>query len=118
MADPRRWLEDDQASRAAVDLLRALDPPKTGPAPVRAVLAKQLAGMVATGGTRAAAGMGWMKITALSVAVVGAGTGATLWSVHRSTIRTAAPSHVELPIAAPEVQVPPVAEPVAQPVEA
>jgi len=117
MADPRRWLDDDQASRAAVDLLRALDPPKTAPGPVRAVLAKRLAGMVATSGTRAAAGVGWMKLTALSVAVVGAGAGATLWSVHRSAIGTAAPSHVESPVAVPEAQLPPVAEPVAQPVE-
>jgi hypothetical protein len=101
MADPRRWLDDDQASRAAVDLLRVIDPPKAAPAAVRGALAKQLAGMVATGGAKAAASVGWVKLTLVSVAVVGAGSGVTAWSIHRSANR-ASVSQVELSAPAPE----------------
>jgi hypothetical protein len=106
MSDPRRWLDDDQASRSTVDLLRALEPPKAAPAAVRRALAKELTAMVATSGTRAAAGIGWLKLTVLSVAVVGAGGGATVWSLHRSPARTISPSHVEVAGAPPEVQAP------------
>jgi hypothetical protein len=96
MADPRRLLDDDQASRAAVQLLRTLDPPKAAPPAVRGLLAKQLAGMVATSGARAAAGISWFKLTVVSVAVVGAGSGATVWSLHRSASRSAQTPRAEV----------------------
>ena len=97
MSDPRRWLDDDQASRAAVDLLRHVQPPKAPPAAVRVALGKQLASMVAASGTRAAAGIGWAKLAVLSVAVAGVGTGAAIWTLsHRSPTHPGFPPPVEV----------------------
>jgi hypothetical protein len=102
MADPRRWLDDDRASRAAVDLLRSLEPPKAAPAPVRAALGRELATMVAASGARAAAGIAWAKLGALSVVVIGAGTGAAVWTLHRSPAQAGSPSTAEVGRASPE----------------
>jgi hypothetical protein len=106
MADPRRWLDDGGGSRAAVDLLRSLEPPKAPPAAMRAALGQQLAGMVATSATRAALGVSWAKITLVSVAVAGTGAGA-LWTMsHRTTAASSPPSHELAPSA--EQPAPPV----------
>jgi hypothetical protein len=96
MGDPRRWLDDGGGSRAAVDLLRTVDPPKEPPAAVRAALGRRLAGLVAASGARAAAGIGWAKITLLSVAVAGTGAGAVWTLSHRSPVRASSPTSSEL----------------------
>jgi hypothetical protein len=96
MGDPRRWLHDDGASRAAVDLLRALEPPKAAPAATRAALGQQLAGMVAASATPIAAGIGWTKILVFSLAVAGIGTGAAVWTRSDRTPMPAGPSPTDV----------------------
>ena len=109
MIDPPRLLNDARASRAAVELLRALAPPRPAPPDVRLALSHQLARLVAHGGAKAALGIGWLKAAAL-VCAGGASAGALAWSL--SSPETQAPlgrakapmlagsQHVALPRAA------------------
>jgi hypothetical protein len=101
MAEPRRWLDDGAAPKAAVDLLRTLEAPKAPAPAVRSALGRQLAGLVAAGATPAAAAIGWTKITLVSVAVAGAGAGAAWTLSHRSPTAAAVPhpvSPVDMPL--------------------
>jgi hypothetical protein len=100
MADPRRWLDDDGASRAAVDLLRTLEAPKAAPAATRAALGKELASMVAAGTAPVAAGFGTAKLVVLALAVAGASTGAAVWKLARRPTSDA-PAAVAIPAIAP-----------------
>jgi hypothetical protein len=103
MTDPRRWLDDGGAPRAAVDLLRTLDAPKAPPPAIRSALGRQLAGLVAAGATPAAAAIGWTKITLVSVAVAGAGAGAAWTLSHRSPTAATVPPPVASSIDTPEI---------------
>jgi hypothetical protein len=79
MRDPRRWLEDEGASRNAVKLLRAIDPPKAAPPHLRGLLGAQLSTMVSHGA--AAAGTAWLKIALLSAVIGGGAAGTLIWKV-------------------------------------
>src|SRR6185295_4778464 len=78
---------------------------KSPPAAVRAALGQQLAGLVATSATRAALGIGWAKITLVSVAVAGTGAGAVGTMSHR-TSPAASPAVSQELTPLPDVPVP------------
>ncbi len=106
MTDPTRFLDDTGASSAAVELLRALDPPKAASPAVRAALANQLTSLVAHGGAKVALGIGWLKASALALVVATAGGGALVWgsSVQVTPTSSALPARIaQLPSAAPGV---------------
>jgi len=81
MAEPRRWLQDEDAPREVLRLLRAAERPRPASSAKRVALVGVLAS-VAAQTPRAAWGLAWMKAALYSTAVVV--TGATAITVaHR-----------------------------------
>jgi TolA-binding protein len=103
-------------------LLRALEPPHAPPPAVRAALVKDLSGLVAGSGIKAAAAATWLKVSLLAVLGVGAAGG--LWWSHANSAPVepsvapreqpqVAPSPVVVAPPLPPVVAPPVASVVA-----
>jgi hypothetical protein len=100
MSDPRRLLEQSSTSASTLELLRALEPPHAPPPAVRAALVKDLSGLVASSGIKAAAAAMWAKVSLVAVLGVGVG-GGVWWSLANSAVPEATVAPHERPVFAP-----------------